>query len=67
LQRDLTTQLNYAAINSARLRQHKVAVKTHILLDSRGNIPTLMSVTGAKAYDVNILNKLVIECLLFSR
>ena len=43
----------------ARFRSTKAAVKLHTLLDLRGPIPTMISISEGKKADVNILDELV--------
>jgi hypothetical protein len=45
----------------ARFRSTKAAVKLHTLLDLRGPIPTLISISEGKKADVNILDELILE------
>ena len=45
----------------AKFRTNKGAVKLHTLLDLRGNIPVIISITHGKVHDVNILDELFIE------
>jgi transposase len=45
----------------ATFRKSKAAVKLHTLLDLRGNIPVVISITRGKIHDVNILDELFIE------
>lgn len=45
----------------AQFRRHKSAVKLHTLLDLRGNIPTVVIVTGGKVHDAQILDQMVWE------
>ena len=45
----------------ARFRSTKAAVKLHTLLDLRGPIPAMISITEGKVADVNILDELIIE------
>ena len=40
-------------------QQAKAAVKMHVLLDLRGNIPDFIVVSGGKTHDVNLLDQLV--------
>lgn len=40
-------------------RQH--AIKVHTQMDLRGNIPTFLHISAAKAHDVNFLDRLAIE------
>jgi DDE family transposase/uncharacterized protein DUF4372 len=40
-------------------QQH--AIKVHTQMDLRGNIPTFLHISAAKAHDVNFLDRLVIE------
>lgn len=43
----------------AQFRRHKSAVKLHTLLDLRGNIPTVIIITGGKVHDASILDQLI--------
>jgi hypothetical protein len=45
----------------ARFRSTKAAVKLHTLLDLRGPIPTMISITEGKRADVRILDELILE------
>jgi hypothetical protein len=45
----------------AQFRRHKSAVKLHTLLDLRGNIPTVVIITGGKVHDALILDQLIWE------
>lgn len=45
----------------AKFRKRKAAVKLHTLLDLRGNIPVVISITHGNTHDVNILDELFIE------
>ncbi len=45
----------------ARFRSAKAAVKLHTLLDLRGPIPTLISVSDGKKGDVTVLDELMLE------
>jgi hypothetical protein len=45
----------------ARFRSTKAAVKLHTLLDLRGPIPTMISISEGKRADMNILDELVAE------
>jgi hypothetical protein len=45
----------------AKFRKNKAAVKLHTLLDLRGNIPVVISITNGKTHDVNALDDLVFE------
>ena len=45
----------------ARFRSTKAAVKLHTLLDLRGPIPTMISMTEGKKGDVTILDDLILE------
>jgi hypothetical protein len=45
----------------AQFRRHKSAVKIHTLLDLRGNIPTVVIVSGGQIHEVNILDQLFWE------
>ena len=40
-------------------QQSKAAVKMHVLLDLRGNIPDFILISGGKTHDVNILDQLI--------
>jgi hypothetical protein len=45
----------------ARFRSTKAAVKLHTLLDLRGPIPTMISITEGKKSDVTVLDDLILE------
>src|SRR5271170_4549251 len=45
----------------ARFRSTKAAVKLHTLLDLRGPIPTMISISEGKQADVRVLDELVLE------
>jgi len=45
----------------ATFRRHKGAIKLHTLLDLRGSIPSVVSVTAGSVHDINILDTLVVE------
>jgi hypothetical protein len=45
----------------ARFRSTKAGIKLHTLLDVRGPIPTMISITEAKKVDMDILDELVLE------
>ena len=45
----------------AKFRKTKAAIKLHTLLDLRGNIPVVISITNGKIHDVNALDDLVFE------
>ena len=45
----------------ARFRSTKAAVKLHTLLDLRGPIPTMISISDGKQADVNVLDELILE------
>ena len=45
----------------AKFRKRKAAVKLHTLLDLRGNIPVVISITNGKMHDVNALDDLIFE------
>jgi hypothetical protein len=45
----------------ARFRRTKGAIKLHTLLDLRGPIPSLVSITEARCHDINALDMLLIE------
>ncbi len=45
----------------ARFRSTKAAVKLHTLLDLRGPIPTMISISEGKQGDVSILDELILE------
>jgi hypothetical protein len=45
----------------ARFRSTKAAVKLHTLLDLRGPIPTMISISQGKQADVNVLDQLMLE------
>ena len=45
----------------AKFRRAKAGIKLHTLLDLRGNIPVVISITQAKTHDVNALDHLFFE------
>jgi len=45
----------------ARFRSTKAAVKLHTLLDLRGPIPTLISISDGKQADMTVLDQLILE------
>ena len=45
----------------AKFRKSKGAVKLHTLLDLRGSIPTVVSITDGKVHELNILDRLIAE------
>lgn len=45
----------------ARFRSTKAAVKLHTLLDLRGPIPTMISISDGKQADVGILDEIILE------
>jgi hypothetical protein len=45
----------------AKFRRKKAAIKLHTLLDLRGNIPVVISMTQGKIHDVNALDDLLFE------
>jgi len=45
----------------AKFRRHKGSVKLHALLDLRGNIPTIVSITPGRVHEVNLLDRIPIE------
>lgn len=49
----------------ARFRSTKAAVKLHTLLDLRGPIPTIISITEGKQADVHMLDELIPEPAAF--
>jgi hypothetical protein len=49
----------------ARFRSTKAAVKLHTLLDLRGPIPTMISISEGKMADVNVLDELMLEPAAF--
>jgi hypothetical protein len=56
-----TIDLCLALFPWAKFRKTKAAVKLHTLLDLRGNIPVVISITNGKINDVNALDDLVFE------
>ena len=56
-----TIDLCLALFPWAKFRQTKSAVKLHTLLDLRGNIPVVISITNGKINDVNALDDLMFE------
>ena len=49
----------------ARFRSTKAAVKLHTLLDVRGPIPTMITISEGKQADVKILDELIVEAGAF--
>lgn len=45
----------------ARFRSTKAAIKLHTVLDLRGPIPTMISISEGKMHDVRVLDELMIE------
>ncbi|UCG08942.1 MAG: IS4 family transposase [Desulfobacterales bacterium] len=45
----------------AKFRKSKGAVKLHTVLDLRGAIPTVVSITDGKVHELNILDRLIAE------
>ena len=45
----------------AQFRRRKAAVKLHTMIDLRGNIPTVVIITGGQTHEVRILDQLVWE------
>jgi len=45
----------------ATFRRHKGAIKLHTLLDLRGNIPSVVTITTGRVHEINILDTLVVE------
>jgi len=56
-----TIDLCLALFPWAKFRKTKAAVKLHTLLDLRGNIPVVISITNGKINDVNALDELIFE------
>lgn len=56
-----TIDLCLALFPWAKFRKTKSAVKLHTLLDLRGNIPVVISITNGKINDVNALDDLTFE------
>jgi len=56
-----TIDLCLALFPWAKFRKTKAAVKLHTLLDLRGNIPVVISITNGKINDVNALDDLIYE------
>ncbi len=56
-----TIDLCRSVFQWARFRTTKSGIKVHTLLDLRGNIPSLVSITDAKVHDVNVLDELLPE------
>jgi Domain of unknown function (DUF4372)/Transposase DDE domain len=56
-----TIDLCLALFPWAKFRKTKAAVKLHTLLDLRGNIPVVISITNGKVNDVNALDDLIYE------
>lgn len=45
----------------AKFRQHKAAVKLHTLLDLRGNIPTVVTITDGSVHEATVLEEWVFD------
>ena len=45
----------------APFQQAKAAIRLHTLLDLRGNIPTVIHISGGKLHEVNVLDQLIPE------
>ena len=56
-----TSDLCLSLFPWARFRATKAAIKLHTLLDLRGPIPTMISITECKEVDLTILDELVLE------
>jgi len=56
-----TIDLCLCLFPSARVRSTKAAVKLHTLLDLRGPIPTMISISDGKQGDVSVLDELTLE------
>jgi transposase len=65
-----TIDLCLAVFTWAHFREHKGAVKAHVLLDLRGNLPVFIHITDGTVHDVNALDVLPIErgaCYIMDR
>lgn len=65
-----TIDLCLAVFFWARFRETKGAVKAHVALDLRGNLPTFIHITDGTVHDVNVLDVLPIEpgaCYIMDR
>ena len=65
-----TIDLCLAVFTWAHFREHKGAVKAHVLLDLRGNLPVFVHITDGTVHDVNALDVLPIEsgaCYIMDR
>jgi hypothetical protein len=56
-----TIDLCLAVFPWAKFRRRKGAIKLHTLMDLRGNIPVIISITHGKTHDVSVLDDLPIE------
>lgn len=56
-----TIDLCLAVFPWAKFRRRKGAIKLHTLMDLRGNIPVIISITHGKTHDVSVLDGLPIE------
>lgn len=56
-----TIELCLSIFKWAKFRETKSAVKLHMLLDLKGNIPAFFCITEAKIHDVNFLDMIDIE------
>ncbi|MBI3618673.1 IS4 family transposase [Candidatus Peregrinibacteria bacterium] len=65
-----TIDLCLAVFTWAHFREHKGAVKAHVLLALRGNLPVFIHITDGTVHDVNALDMLPIEpgaCYIMDR
>jgi transposase len=65
-----TIDLCLAVFSWAHFREDKGAVKAHVLLDLRGNLPVFIHITDGTVHDVNVLDVLPIEsgaCYIMDR
>jgi transposase len=65
-----TIDLCLAVFPWAHFRETKAAVKAHVLLDLRGNIPSFVRITDGSVHDVKMLDELSIEpgaCYILDR
>lgn len=56
-----TIDLCLAVFPWAKFRRRKGAIKLHTLMDLRGNIPVVISITHGKIHDVSVLDDLPME------
>jgi len=56
-----TIDLCLSIFPSAKFRSTKAAVKLHTLIDLRGNIPSVLTISSGNIHDVTILDEIIFE------